>query len=622
MDVLTAELEKVKGIAERCVHYGMCKIDFLGTGVCPSGAEHKYVSYYPQGRMEIAYALAEGIIPVTERLVDIAKSCTLCEICDKQCYFLMELKPMRVMNALKDYVDAYLKKDEPIEKPDEDEVLQDLREVVGTEWATNDPAILVAYSRDCSSPQRMPKYIVMPESTQEVVGTIKIANRHGVPFIPRGAGSNIKGWALGEGVIIDFHRMKRIEVNPDNCTATVQPGVTAFELQKEAAKHGMLANTAEPAACVCANTIQPMYSTFSYSWGFGIETFVDAEIVTFDGEKVFWLNDRDAPNLFNWIRPPPGKLPPSPGIFTQLVVKLHQLTGDEEGIIVPFSNFDEALTMLREVSMRRIGLAVAIMSKEYWSMFASPTIKTLEELKHFLTKIGIEYLLMVVGDKYEIRAIKEMAEVTMDQDLISILGLGVNKFHETEGLELLSQAEFKEGHYKVLLKEEFRPLLEMILSPSVDNIAELVDEDLKDFFKQLYSRPEFTDIFWLNKFRIVSARMGRTHAFTAVVAFCSFDNKSIKELCEAMKASADKYNLTNYFGSLTSVDHGKMALIEWDYYYDHTNDQERENAMVAKMDFVSKGHDLAQKVKNLMPYAWLTFAATCRKETWPFYRSG
>jgi len=298
------ELKEAKCIAERCTHYGMCKIDFLATGICPSGVKSKYVSYYPQGRMEIVNALADGIIPVTERLVDIARTCTLCGICDKQCYFLMELRPMKVMEALKEYIESYLRENKPIEKVEEDQVLRDLRKVVGYEWATNDPAILVAYSRDTSPmwPRRMPKYIVMPQSTQEVIETIRIANKYKVPFVPRGTGQNYWGLALGEGIIIDLGRMKKIDIDHENWTATVQAGVTAFDLQKEAANYGMMANVAEPAACVCANTLQPMFSTFAYSFGFAGETVADAEIVTFDG-KLFRLNGKDTPNLFNFSRP-------------------------------------------------------------------------------------------------------------------------------------------------------------------------------------------------------------------------------------------------------------------------------------------------------------------------------
>ena len=93
--------EEAAGIASQCRHYAMCKIDFLGTGLCPPGENNHYVSYYPQGRMDLYDALAKGQIPVTERLVDIADTCTLCGICDKQCHFATELRPMKVMRALK-----------------------------------------------------------------------------------------------------------------------------------------------------------------------------------------------------------------------------------------------------------------------------------------------------------------------------------------------------------------------------------------------------------------------------------------------------------------------------------------------------------------------------------------
>ncbi len=64
--------------AKSCRHYAMCKIDFLGTGICKSGVEKKYVSFYSQGRMDLYAALAENRVPVTEKCVEIAESCNLC----------------------------------------------------------------------------------------------------------------------------------------------------------------------------------------------------------------------------------------------------------------------------------------------------------------------------------------------------------------------------------------------------------------------------------------------------------------------------------------------------------------------------------------------------------------
>jgi hypothetical protein len=92
--------EEARKTAAQCRHYAMCKIDFLGTGICPSGERKLFVSYYPQGRMDICLALAEGWIPVTEGLIDVARTCTLCGICDKQCHFVTGLRPMKLMKAL------------------------------------------------------------------------------------------------------------------------------------------------------------------------------------------------------------------------------------------------------------------------------------------------------------------------------------------------------------------------------------------------------------------------------------------------------------------------------------------------------------------------------------------
>src|SRR5512141_3440711 len=95
--------ENARKTAANCRHYAMCKIDYLGTGVCASGPERRFVTFYPQGRMDLYRGLAEGLIPVTEALVESADTCTLCGICDKQCHFVTGMRPVKVMAALKDY---------------------------------------------------------------------------------------------------------------------------------------------------------------------------------------------------------------------------------------------------------------------------------------------------------------------------------------------------------------------------------------------------------------------------------------------------------------------------------------------------------------------------------------
>ena len=168
--------------AKQCRHYAMCKIDFLGTGLCPSGEDKHYVSYFPQGRMDIFAALAENRIPVTERLVDIAETCTLCGICDTQCYFVTELRPLEVMRALKESVEIHLAQGKPIEKPQSDQVLTELQGIVGEEWASGDPAILVSYAHDPGpfNGIQLPRYVALPGSYDEVSRTVKFCMNHAI----------------------------------------------------------------------------------------------------------------------------------------------------------------------------------------------------------------------------------------------------------------------------------------------------------------------------------------------------------------------------------------------------------------------------------------------------------
>jgi len=61
-------INNVLRIAKNCRHYAMCKIDFLGNGVCASGVEKHYVSFYPEGRMDLYAAIAENTIPITDNV--------------------------------------------------------------------------------------------------------------------------------------------------------------------------------------------------------------------------------------------------------------------------------------------------------------------------------------------------------------------------------------------------------------------------------------------------------------------------------------------------------------------------------------------------------------------------
>ena len=403
-------------------HCGLCKIDFLGTGVCAAGKKHGYVAYWPEGRMELARALAENEVEPTETLIDIVDSCNLCGVCDRQCYFITQRRPTKAQHALKDYVTAL--KPNQFKHVQEDEVVKDLRAIVGADWATNDPIIIASYLRSIIKQKSSGKYyIVMPKTTEEIVAIVKLADKYKIPYLPRGNGTFFgvvlqtllaEPSTIEQGIIIDLWRMKDIQVSPETITATIGPGVTSFELQKAAHAHKLRANVAEAESCVCANAQNlGIITTWSNTYGWGTDNFIDAEFIDSTGE-VHHLSDKEIPNPYASEQ---GLLSLSliPSVIvTQLTLKLHRILDDEEAVFIPFTNLPDALDLAHELATRNIGISLAVLSRKYLTEFISPTHEVAEDFNYIAEKyLKLNYVVDVICDKHSKKIVEELADITL-----------------------------------------------------------------------------------------------------------------------------------------------------------------------------------------------------------------
>ncbi len=607
--------EEARKIAQQCRHYAMCKIDFLQTGVCPSGQTRHYVSYYPQGRMDLYAALAAEMIPVTEALADIADTCDLCGRCDLQCHFYTGMRPSKVMAALKDYMESYREQGGFIVKASRDDAFEELASVVGAEWVSNDPAVLLTYAHDPFplAPVRMPRYVILPKSGDEVSAIVKFAREKQIPYVVRGNGGSTSGVVFTEGIVIDLNRLKGMEIDPENWVAVVEAGVTAYDLQREASARGLRINAAEPAATVCGNIIcSGTFSPWMNAYGTAADNAVDAEFIGPDGGR-FRLAEKTAPNLFAFT---PADLP-SPGVCLKAYVRLHPVTQDEGGVLVPFFSFDEAVAFSRELSIRRIGLAVAVLGEHYLSAFMSPTRELAERVRPALTELlGVRYMVFVVGDRYALRAIQTMGRPVMDNGLFRQLVLGLPDVANERWQFLIRDLDWKENAFELLGKDEMRPMLETVLSPSPANIASAIeDPDLRDFYTRLYARPEMTDLVWLNTFRIVSARMSRHKHMVALILYLPLDRQAfIDGIIRDFRRIAEKYGITHDYGFLTPLDLGKRALLEYDYYVDHTDEADRKRIQDGMSEAGPLIEDLCRNVKGVAWMKHIVSQGFCRKE--------
>ena len=150
-----------------------------------------------------------------------------------------------------------------------------------------------AYSQDASNTSghtHLPDVVVFAENIEHVQNIIKIANKYKLPVICRGAGTNTVGACVAEhgGIILNFSKMNKIlEINRENMTARVQPGVIVGVLQNEVEKLGLFyppdpSNLA--VSTIGGSIAQNSAGARTFKYGSTKDYVIDMLVVTAQGE--------------------------------------------------------------------------------------------------------------------------------------------------------------------------------------------------------------------------------------------------------------------------------------------------------------------------------------------------
>lgn len=112
-------------------------------------------------------------------------------------------------------------------------LIEDLRDAIGADRVKTGPSELALYRKDSSNMSGATPVVCLPITTAEVQACVRVANRHGVPFVPRGSGTGLSGGAvpLDDAVVITTTKMTDItHVDEVNRLAWVQPGLLNLDL--------------------------------------------------------------------------------------------------------------------------------------------------------------------------------------------------------------------------------------------------------------------------------------------------------------------------------------------------------------------------------------------------------
>jgi glycolate oxidase len=108
---------------------------------------------------------------------------------------------------------------------------------------TVDPDVVEPYRWDWSHDVSAgtPVAVVRAETAEHVQVAVRWAAEHGVPVVPRGAGSGLSGGssAVDGGIVVSLERMRAIEIDTECRVAVVEPGAMNIDVKKAAGEHGL-----------------------------------------------------------------------------------------------------------------------------------------------------------------------------------------------------------------------------------------------------------------------------------------------------------------------------------------------------------------------------------------------
>ncbi|OXM63261.1 MULTISPECIES: FAD-binding oxidoreductase [Amycolatopsis] len=119
-----------------------------------------------------------------------------------------------------------------------------LRRVVPAEHVVDDSVVVESYLQDHAewAEYGQAAAVVRPRGTGEVRDVVRFAGEHGIPVVPRGAGTGLSGGAnaVDGCIVISFEAMDSVlEIDPAERLAVVQPGVINDDLRAICAEQGL-----------------------------------------------------------------------------------------------------------------------------------------------------------------------------------------------------------------------------------------------------------------------------------------------------------------------------------------------------------------------------------------------
>ncbi|GAB3680974.1 FAD-binding oxidoreductase [Saccharopolyspora tripterygii] len=270
-----------------------------------------------------------------------------------------------------------------------------------------------------------PALIARCAGTADVVAAVRYATAQGFDIAVKSQGRHMAGFAsVDGGVVIDLAPMRSVKVDPKEQTAWVQTGANGADLEAATLVHGLGAVVGGATSTgVGGVVLHGGIGWMSPKLGWGVDTILEAEVVTADGAVLRSAPD-EHPELFWALRGEAANF----GVVTWIKMKLHpigpMLAG---GLIYDGAQAEEILRFLREFSLSASGDFSLMLD-----FLPAPPEEWIPE--HLHGKLVLSVTIVHVGDDLD-QARKEV------QPLLDAFAPVVGELGERELLEFMASMD-------------------------------------------------------------------------------------------------------------------------------------------------------------------------------------
>ena len=214
-----------------------------------------------------------------------------------------------------------------------------------------DEADLLSYSYDGALDRARPDAVLLARRTDEVRGAVAWCAARGVPFVARGAGTNLCGAAIAlkGGVVIAMAGMNRVQaIDQAGGVAVVEPGVVNLELQKRLDKIGRFYAPDPASYRVCTlggNVAQNAGGPRCLKYGVTGDHILALEAVMPDGSVERFSVDDPGPDLLGLLVGAEGTL----GVVTRIWVKTLPAPSAIVTLLAGFPSVEAAIQCVSDI---------------------------------------------------------------------------------------------------------------------------------------------------------------------------------------------------------------------------------------------------------------------------------